>query len=213
MPARRRGFSLSERRSRPPSPCSSRAGVSCVPARADRTRGKEQPADSRVSYRPLLRFVHLSSQRALEPVRQDGRVAEKHEPEPALLSSASGASVLGLVRETLAAARNASEVPPCRGSRSWRGGTCLAFVGGVLVSTAGGSCRIGCRRGECRAAGVLCVLLRRIAARRALLVRGGGDAVSRAGRALGRSARCVPQRSCATGIAAPRWRCWSGPRR
>jgi hypothetical protein len=33
----------------------------------------------------LLAFVHLSSQRTLEPVRQDGCFAEKQEPHPALL--------------------------------------------------------------------------------------------------------------------------------
>ena len=32
----------------------------------------------------VLRFVHLSSQRTLEPVRQDGWFAEKQEPNPAL---------------------------------------------------------------------------------------------------------------------------------
>ena len=50
-----------------------------------RIRGKEQPAGSRASCRPLLRFVQLSSERTLEPVRQDSSFAEKQESHPALL--------------------------------------------------------------------------------------------------------------------------------
>jgi hypothetical protein len=34
---------------------------------------------------PLLRFVHLSSERTVEPVRQDSSFAEMQEPHSALL--------------------------------------------------------------------------------------------------------------------------------
>jgi len=48
-------------------------------------RGKEQPAGSRASCRPLLRFVHLNSERTAEHVRQDGSFAEKQQSHRALL--------------------------------------------------------------------------------------------------------------------------------
>jgi hypothetical protein len=53
------------------------------------------------SSRPaLLDFVHLSSQRTLVPVRQDGCFAEKQEPHPALLLIVLGERVAGTVADT-----------------------------------------------------------------------------------------------------------------
>ena len=49
-----------------------------------RIRGKGQPAGSRASCRSLLGFVHLSSERRAERVRQDSSFAEKQESRPAL---------------------------------------------------------------------------------------------------------------------------------
>jgi hypothetical protein len=46
--------------------------------------------------RPLLRFVHLSSERTVEPVRKDRSFAEKQQPQPAgLLVVLSGRERLG----------------------------------------------------------------------------------------------------------------------
>ena len=42
-------------------------------------------APARVAYRPLLRFVRLSSEQARQAVRQDYSFAKKQEPRPALV--------------------------------------------------------------------------------------------------------------------------------
>ena len=64
--------------------------------------GKEQPGCSRPSRRPLLGFVHLSSERTLEPVRKDCSFAEKagvspcaraRRPERSLPGTAGDASI------------------------------------------------------------------------------------------------------------------------
>ena len=64
---------------------SSLAGVSYVPSEtlASVERSSQQVRAPRVG--PLLRFVQLSSERTLEPLRQDSSFAEKQESHPALL--------------------------------------------------------------------------------------------------------------------------------
>jgi hypothetical protein len=46
-------------------------------------QGSNAPAALKV-IEPLLRFVHLSSEREVEPVRQDSSFAEKQKSHPAL---------------------------------------------------------------------------------------------------------------------------------
>ena len=64
---------------------SSRAGVRCVRAATRASVERSSQRGSRASRRPLLRFVRLSSERTLEPVRQDCSFAKKRQSHPALL--------------------------------------------------------------------------------------------------------------------------------
>ena len=63
----------------------SRAGGSCVRAEMPASVERSSQQVSRASCRPLLGFVQLSSERTLEPVRQDSSFAEKQQPQPARL--------------------------------------------------------------------------------------------------------------------------------
>jgi hypothetical protein len=59
------------------------SGDACMSKRSSR-------ASICAEFRPLLRFVRLSSERTLEPVRQDGSFAEKQQAHPALLFRVKG---------------------------------------------------------------------------------------------------------------------------